>query len=98
MRVHWRWATCSALPYPDGAFDVVLSSFGAALAPRARRTARELVRVTRPGGTVALAAWVPRGLPGRLDELVEPLDPRPDGVRPPADWGIQEVCDRRLVS
>ena len=83
--VHWRVGDASALPYADGEFDVVASSFGAALAPRARRAARELVRVTRPGGTVALTAWVPRGLPGRLDELVEPLDPRPDGVRPPAD-------------
>lgn len=92
----WRVADAQELPYEDGAFDVVLSSLGAALAPRARRTARELVRVTRPGGVVALTAWVPRGLPGRMDELVEQLAPLPDGVRSPAQWGVQAVARQRL--
>ncbi|MGH2948993.1 MAG: hypothetical protein ACRDPC_22530, partial [Solirubrobacteraceae bacterium] len=41
---------------------------------------------------VALAAWLPRGLPGRLDELVA----LPDGVRPPSDWGVQDVARARL--
>jgi SAM-dependent methyltransferase len=88
----WRVGDVQALPYSDGEFDAVLSSFGAVLAPRARRTAHELVRVARPGGVVALTAWVPRGLPGRLDELVV----LPDGVRPPADWGVQAVVQQRL--
>jgi SAM-dependent methyltransferase len=88
----WRVGDVQALPYPDGEFDAVLSSFGAVLAPRARRTAGELARVAKPGGVVALAAWVPRGLPGRLDELVV----LPDGVRPPADWGVQAVLQQRL--
>jgi len=88
----WRVADVQALPYEDGAFDAVLSSFGAALAPRARRTAAELVRVLRPGGTLALTAWVPKGLPGRLDELLD----LPHGVCPPADWGVQSVVQRRL--
>jgi SAM-dependent methyltransferase len=88
----WRVADVQALPYEDGAFDAVLSSFGAMLAPRARRTVAELVRVLRPGGTLALTAWVPKGLPGRLDELLD----LPEGVRPPADWGVQAVARRRL--
>ena len=88
----WQVADVQSLPYPDASFDAVLSSFGAALAPRARRTAAELVRVVRPGGVVALTAWVPRGLPGRLDELV----PLPEGVRAPSDWGVQAVARRRL--
>jgi hypothetical protein len=54
------------------------------------------VRVTRPGGFVALAAWIPRGLPGRLDELVEPFAPLPDGVPQPDRWGVEEVVRRRL--
>jgi SAM-dependent methyltransferase len=88
----WRIGDVQALPYADGSFDAVLSSFGAIYGPRARRTARELARVARPGGVVALTAWVPRGLPGRLDELVV----LPDGVRPPADWGVQAVAQERL--
>lgn len=81
-----------ALPYPDGAFDAVLSSFGFALAPRPRRTARELVRVCRTGGTVTLAAWAPRGLPGRLDDWIA----RPAGVPAPASWGHEPQLRARL--
>jgi SAM-dependent methyltransferase len=89
----WHELDLQALPYPDGAFDAAVSAFGAALAPRPRRMAAELARVVRPGGVVALAAWVPRGLPGRLDELLE----LPEGVRPPSDWGRQEVMTARLT-
>jgi SAM-dependent methyltransferase len=88
----WRDLDLQDLPYPDESFDGVRSSFGAALAPRPRRMARELVRVVRPGGVVAITAWVPKGLPGRLDELLE----RPEGVRAPSDWGRQDVMSQRL--
>ena len=90
--VQWARADAQALPYADGAFDVVVSAFGAALAPRARRTANELGRVLRPGGRLVLAAWAPRGLPGRLDEHVT----LPDGVRPPSDWAEEETARRRF--
>ena len=72
----------------------VLSSIGAALAPRARRTVRELVRVARPGGIVALTAWQPNSLPGRIERLA----PLPEGVRSPADWGSEDVARKRLES
>ena len=90
--VQWARADAQALPYADGAFDVVVSAFGAALAPRAGRTANELGRVLRPGGRLVLAAWAPRGLPGRLDEHVT----LPDGVRPPSDWAEEETARRRF--
>jgi SAM-dependent methyltransferase len=92
----WRVADVQELPYDDGEFDAVLSSFGAHLAPKPSQAAGELVRVTRPGGFVALAAWIPRGLPGRLDELVEPFAPLPDGVPQPDRWGVEEVARRRF--
>ncbi len=85
-------ADVQALPYPDASFDVVLSSFGFALAPRPLQAARELVRVCRPGGTVALAAWVPRGLPGALDEFVD----LPPGIPSPALWGREPRMRKRL--
>jgi ubiquinone/menaquinone biosynthesis C-methylase UbiE len=85
-------ADVQALTYPDGAFDAVLSAFGFALAPRAMRVARELVRVCKPGGVVALAAWVPRGLPGGLFEHLA----RPAGVPSPGLWGVEERLRTRL--
>jgi len=90
----WRELDLQALPYEDGAFPAVRSAFAAALAPRPRQMARELVRVVRPGGVVAMTAWAPKGLPGRLDELLE----RPEGVRAPSDWGRREVMTARLGS
>jgi SAM-dependent methyltransferase len=92
----WRVADAQALPYEDGEFDAVISSFGAHLAPRPREAAEELVRVARPGAFVALAAWIPRGLPGRMDELVEPFAPLPDGMQRPDRWGVEKIARRRL--
>jgi SAM-dependent methyltransferase len=80
------------IPHPDQSFDAVVSAFGFAQAPRALRTAHELVRVCRPGGTLALAAWAPRGLPGGLEEHVA----RPHGIVSPALWGDSERARRRL--
>jgi SAM-dependent methyltransferase len=92
----WRVADVQELPYDDGEFDAVLSSFGAHLAPNPGAAAGELVRVARPGGFVALAAWIPRGLPGRMDELVERFAPRPEGVPQPDRWGVEDIVRRRL--
>jgi SAM-dependent methyltransferase len=92
----WRVAEVQELPYDDGEFDAALSSFAAYLAPDPRLAAEELVRVVRPGGFVALTAWIPRGLPGRMEELVERFAPLPDGVPQPGRWGVEEVARRRL--
>jgi SAM-dependent methyltransferase len=94
--IGWHVADTERLPFHDERFDIVLSSFGASYAPRALRTARELVRVLRPGGLVALTSWIPRGLPGRLDELVEDVAPLPDGVLWPSAWGREAAVRRRL--
>lgn len=53
------------LAYPEGAFDVVLSMFGAMFAPRPELVASELLRVCRSGGTVAMANWTPQGFVGQ---------------------------------
>lgn len=94
--VTWHAGDAEALPYADGTFDVVASAFGLPLAPRPRRAVRELARVCRPGGRVALAAWVPRGLPGRLIEEIEVVRSLPDGVPSPALWGVEERARARL--
>lgn len=88
----WRQGDVQALPYAAGEFDLVISTFGAALAPRGRRTARELVRVLRPGGRLVLAAWTARGLPGQLDEHVD----LPEGVLAPSAWADEGTARRRF--
>ncbi|UUY04053.1 class I SAM-dependent methyltransferase [Svornostia abyssi] len=94
--VTWQQADIQALPYADDQFDVVISAFGAPLAPRPERAVDELVRVCRPGGRLAVAAWVPRGLPGGLTEFAEHVRPLPDGIPSPAAWGRDAVIRNLL--
>lgn len=78
-----------ALPFEDQSFDVVLSTYGVMFAPDQERAASELVRVCRPGGTIALANWTPEGMWGELFKLHARYLPPPDGVRPPPLWGTE---------
>jgi ubiquinone/menaquinone biosynthesis C-methylase UbiE len=83
-------ADAQQLPYPDGSFDVVLSTFGAMFAPDQQRTADELLRVCRPGGRIGLTNWTPDGLIGQQFALVGSYAPPPPGVPPPSRWGDPE--------
>lgn len=100
--VEWHEADAQALPFPDGAFDLTMSVFGAIFAPDPVRAAAELARVTRPGGTLALAAWTPGGGNGRLGQIVRrhlPPSPAPAGGPEPPDstlWGNPAVARARL--
>lgn len=81
-----------ALPFADDSFDRVTSVFGAMFAPDQTRTAAELLRVCRPGGTVAVAAWAPQGLNGEMfGTLGRYMPPPPEGFRPPILWGVEDV-------
>jgi SAM-dependent methyltransferase len=80
-----------ALPFEDGEFDVVLSTFGAMFAPDQRRTARELLRVCRPGGRIGMANWSPTGMiGGGMFAIIARHAPPPPGVDPPPLWGTEE--------
>ena len=78
------------LPFPDGSFDLTLSTVGVMFAPDHQRAADELVRVTAPGGTIALASWTPQSMVGRMFKTVAGWVPPPAGVRPPVLWGTPE--------
>ena len=60
-RIRFQAGDARALPYPDGAFDRVLSSLVLMLIPDGERAACEMARMVRPGGTVAAAVWGFRG-------------------------------------
>ncbi|MGQ1837364.1 class I SAM-dependent methyltransferase [Kocuria turfanensis] len=91
LDLDWVEADAEDLPFEDGSYDVVMSCIGAMFAPHHQRTADELVRVTRPGGTLALLSWTPEGMVGELFRTMKPFAPAPPpGVQPPPLWGSEE--------
>jgi SAM-dependent methyltransferase len=84
-----REGDAEALPFRDGAFDVVLSTFGVMFAPDQERSARELVRVCRHGGRIGLANWTPDGFVGQMFKTIGAHVPPPPGLRGPALWGTE---------
>ena len=90
-RVNVRFVEGDAerLPFDNGSFDYVLSTFGVMFAPDQPRAASELLRVCRPGGKIALANWTPEGFIGQLLKLVGRYVPPPAGLSSPILWGTQ---------
>jgi ubiquinone/menaquinone biosynthesis C-methylase UbiE len=90
LPIELREGDAEALPFPDGAFDVVLSTFGVMFAPDQERAARELVRVCRHGGRIGLASWTPDGFIGQVFRVLGGHVPPPPGLRGPSQWGTEE--------
>ena len=82
-------ADAEDLPFRDGAFDVVLSTFGVMFAPNQQRAADEMIRVLRPGGTMGLANWTPDGFVGELLGIAGGFVPPPPGLPAPTLWGTE---------
>jgi SAM-dependent methyltransferase len=74
------------LPFEDGSYDKVSSTFGIMFAPDHQAVARELARVTESGGKLALANWTPQGGLGRMFRVMAPYQPAPPPSSP-FDWG-----------
>ena len=87
LAVEWRRADARSLPFPDGSFDVVLSCLGAMFADDHPAAAAELLRVCKPGGTVAMANWTPGGGVGRFFALLARYGPPGPAGPPPTAWG-----------
>jgi SAM-dependent methyltransferase len=89
LKVEFLLADAEELPFGDGAFDVVLSTFGAMFTPQHQRPADEMVRVTRSGGRIGLANWTPDGFIGELFKVIGAYLPPPAGLKSPALWGTE---------
>jgi SAM-dependent methyltransferase len=89
LAVEFQVADAEALPFADGSFDAVLSTFGVMFAPDQARAASELLRVTRPGGRIGLANWTPESFIGRLFKLIGSHVPPPAGLKSPVLWGSE---------
>src|SRR3954451_5088240 len=77
---------------PDKSFDRVVSIFGAMFAPRPSDVAKEMVRVTRPGGRITMGNWIP-GDPTLVAQILRIAasytPPPPEGFVSPMTWGIE---------
>ena len=89
LDVEFRLGDAEDLPADDDSFDAVVSVFGTMFAPDHRRTAGEIVRVARPGATVALASWTPDGFIGQMFGVIGRHVAPPAGVRSPLLWGTE---------
>lgn len=97
LEIAWHEGDVEELPFGDGSFDAVVSQFGHMFAPRPDVTVREMLRVLRPGGTIAFSTWPPELYMGRLLALVGKYLPAPPpGVSPPPQWGEPSIVRERL--
>lgn len=85
-----------ALPYKGGGFDAVVTMFGAMFAPRPDIVARELSRVTRRGGIVAMANWTPGSFIGQMFKTIGALVPPPAMMPSPLLWGDESKLRERF--
>src|SRR5262249_54086407 len=90
VMVEWVDADAQDLPFADGRFDRVTSTFGAMFAPDHRRTAAELVRVCRPGGRIGMTTWTADGYAGDLFDLSASYVPVRGDADAPQAWGVEE--------
>ncbi len=96
VNVQWDVGDAERLPYPDQAFDVVVSQFGHMFAPRPEVATAEMLRVLKPGGRIAFATWPPEQLIGRSFALGAKYVPPPPGTISPGLWGDPNAVRERL--
>jgi SAM-dependent methyltransferase len=86
-------------PLPDGEFDVVMSIFGAMFAPKPFDVAKEMVRVTKPGGRIVMANWIPND-PTLVAQILKISSaytpPPPEGFISPMTWGVESHVTERF--
>jgi ubiquinone/menaquinone biosynthesis C-methylase UbiE len=90
LTIAFEEADAEALPFADGSFDAVVSTFGVMFTPHQERAAAELLRVCKSGGRIGLANWTPEGFIGQLFKTLGKYLPPPAGVRSSTLWGTRE--------
>ena len=84
---------CSLQGIADGSFDLALSVFGAMFAPKPFDVAKELVRVTKPGGRIVMGNWIPNDPTSFVSQLLKISSaftpPPPEGFISPMTWGVE---------
>lgn len=97
VKIDWHEGDVEKLPFTDAAFDAVLSQYGHIFAPRPEVAIGEMLRVLKPGGTIAFSTWPPELFVGRMFALTASyLPPPPPGAAPPPQWGDPSIVRQRL--
>jgi SAM-dependent methyltransferase len=96
LEIQFDEGDAESLPYADASFDVVVTMFGAMFAPRPELVARELARVLKPGGLLAMANWNPASFSGKMFRVGAQHVPPPAGIAPPVMWGDDATVRQRL--
>ena len=89
LDIEFREADAEALPFLNGAFDAVVSTFGVMFTPDQEQAAAEMARVCKRGGKIGLANWTPDGFIGQLFKTIGRHMPPPAGAKSPALWGTR---------
>src|SRR4051812_31874140 len=86
---------------PDNSFDLVISIFGAMFAPKPFDVAKEMVRVTRPGGRIVMGNWIPND-PTLVAQILKISSnytpPPPEGFVSPMTWGVESNVIERFTA
>lgn len=98
VQVHFEEGDAEQMPYADASFDTIVTMFGAMFTPRPDKVASEMVRVTRSGGRIAMANWMPDGFIGQMFKIVGKHVPPAPGVPSPLQWGNTATVTERLGS
>ncbi|MBI2815852.1 MAG: class I SAM-dependent methyltransferase [Acidobacteria bacterium] len=97
VEIEWHEGDVENLPFSAESFDVVVSQFGHIFAPRPQIAVAEMLRVLKPGGTLAFSTWPPELFMGGMFQLVARFLPAPPpGVSPPWQWGDPNAIRERL--
>lgn len=91
LPIRFKHADVEALPFSNGVFDVVISTFGAMFASDAKRAADEIGRVVRVGGRIGLASWTPESVVGRMMAIGDHYRRRTEFTPSPTQWGSLRV-------
>src|SRR4029453_9531226 len=91
---------CNLSELADDTFDLVVSIFGAMFAPKPFEVAKEMVRVTRPGGRIVMGNWIPND-PTLVAQILKIsanyTPPPPEGFVSPMTWGVESNVVERFA-
>jgi ubiquinone/menaquinone biosynthesis C-methylase UbiE len=89
LTIEFKEADAEALPFADGTFDTVVSTFGVMFTPNQDQAAAELLRVCKSDGQIGLANWTPDGFIGQMFKTLAKYMPPPAGAKSPLLWGTR---------